>query len=145
MRRFLLGITVLLASCSNHTSMAGDYTQTVYSWRGASSKQLIARWGTPNEKIVEKSGRQLLIYTKKSFTNPKANYSPQIGVSNQNGRAVITNTNDINDYWDRNLALSCTVMFMTSPGGIVTQAKTLGDNCFFSTDLAKQLANAKKG
>ena len=142
MLRIIISVLVIfLTSCAGNSG--GHYTQTIQSWRGASASSLIRVWGNPDEKITERSGKSLFIYTKESFSAEQKLYSPAIGVSGTKDRPVIIETNNINEIWNKNLALKCTVMFIANPNGVITHTKIIGQNCFIKDSLARSLANPK--
>lgn len=139
MLRIIISVfAMFLTSCSG-----GHYTQSIQSWRGASVSSLVRVWGTPDDKITERNGKSLYIYTKESFSAEEKHYSPAIGVTGTRDRPVIVNTNNINEIWNQNLSIKCTVMFIANPQGIITNTKIVGQNCFIKDSLAHSLANPK--
>ncbi len=137
------GLSVLLSGCA--ASTVNYYTQTIDSWRGGSAKNLVQRWGLPDQKLIIPGGNTMYVYSTQSFrlTNPPA--SPPIGVNfSPNGRPVIVPMNGWQPNGGRGPAPLCWAIFEANPKGVIIRTQIQGAGCYGGENFAAAKSNPER-
>lgn len=142
MRSFIfLSITLLLAGCAG--SNTNYYNQTVQSWRGGNTSNLVSQWGTPDRRLGAPDGQIVYIYNTQSYRNAPLATSPAIGVNVQGGKPVIVSTPTPHSAIDRGpTSLSCTAMFVANKQGKIIDVQAAGNGCYGSKRFSDRLSNS---
>lgn len=138
-RALLLGLALLLAGCDATTG--GYYNQTVKSWRGGNSNDLLRLWGQPDETLAS-PGKVLYVYRRQSSHDSHPTYSPTVGVhAREKGVNVVTTPPTINSPMNRSPTSYCVTVFTATPQGKIIDTDSQGTNCF--SGIPTNLANPK--
>lgn len=136
-----LGLLMLVSSCT--TSTANYYTQTIHGWRGGNAKNLVQRWGTPDQRMTSPGGNTIYIYNTQSYRNFNAPSSPPVGVNyTSGGRPVIVPMNNSLNNWNRGpMSISCSAIFEANPKGVIINTQIQGTGCYGSENFANTKSN----
>lgn len=134
-------LIMFLASCASTT--ANHYTQTVESWRGGDTRDLTARWGIPDQKLVGANGSSVYVYKTKSYMPPPSRIGSKIDVILGSGdKPIIVAMPNINKTWSRGGAsFSCIAAFKADKSGKIIGTQTHGSGCYGSDNFAKIMGN----
>lgn len=132
----LIGSAILLASCATTTA---NYKQNLQSWSGATTQEVVQRWGKPDTFSRTAQGQTLLVYRKERASNMTTPTSPAVGVSiNREGRIVMTTVQNTNMTWNRgSMSLVCTTAFVANTKGIITDVDAKGPGCYGNDTITR--------
>lgn len=135
-----IGFVILLSSCA--TTMPNYYPQTVSSWSGGKSTQLIKQWGIPDQKIVLNNGHVIYLYKTTRYTGNHTSYAPAISINYQHGRPILVSSPNPNFLTNRaNSTVECVTLFEADASGKIINQQMKGPNCYANKVFADQRSN----
>ncbi|EKD70336.1 MAG: hypothetical protein ACD_46C00566G0004 [uncultured bacterium] len=138
----LLGLCLIITGCAGKNY----YTQTVQSWKGGSAKNLVSRWGSPDDSLQGAGGMTYYLYKTESYHTYNTPSSPSVGLNlSSDGRPVMTTAPNTNLTWNRDMSLTCNVIFAINSQGTIVDTRIQGTTCYGSEGFAKRLSNPSVG
>lgn len=137
-----LFLLLFLTSCASTTN---HYTQMVASWRGGDARDLIERWGEPDNKLVASNGDSLYVYKTKSYKKKPNRIGSNIDVVlGDQDKPMIVAMPNINTTWNRGgTSFSCIAAFKADKTGKIMGTQTYGSGCYLASSMGNP--NVERG